>query len=124
MRWFLDIFRNLRLVWRLIWDHRVPLLLKIAVIFSLGYLAWPFDLLKDFGVPFIGRVDDVIVLALASIIFVRLSPPQIVREHREAIWGKSFSEGGKVTEADYEVLDGDKSQNARGDSPKNEDRSV
>lgn len=108
MRRLLDSVKNFRLVWRLFWDGRVPLLLKLAMPMSLSYLAWPLDLIRDFsGVPLVGRVDDFIILALASIIFVRLSPPQIVREHREAIWGASLNEGDKVTEGEYRVLNDD-----------------
>jgi uncharacterized membrane protein YkvA (DUF1232 family) len=73
---------------------------------SLSYLAMPFDLIKDF-IPIIGRFDDLIILALATLIFVRLSPIQIVKEHREAIWGASLNEGDKITEGEYQVLSDD-----------------
>ena len=106
MRRILDVVKNFRLVWRLFWDQRVPLLLKLAVPMSLGYLALPFDLLKDF-IPIVGRFDDFIVIALAAMIFVRLAPPQIVREHREAIWGSTLHEGDKVTEGEYRILNDD-----------------
>ena len=98
MRRLLDSVKNFRLEWRLFWDGRVPLLLKLAMPVSLSYLAWPLDLIRDFsGVPLVGRVDDFIILALASIIFVRLAPPQIVREHRNATWAASLTEGGKLS---------------------------
>lgn len=103
MRRILDSVKNFRLVWRLFWDGRVPLFLKLAMPMSLSYLAMPFDLIKDF-IPIIGRFDDLIILALATLIFVRLSPIQIVKEHREAIWGTSLNEGDKITEGEYQVL--------------------
>lgn len=106
MRRILDIVKNFRLVWRLFWDQRVPLILKMAIPMSLGYLALPFDLLKDF-IPVVGRLEDFIVIAIASLIFVRLAPAQIVREHREAIWGPEFKEGDKVTEGEYRVINDD-----------------
>ena len=103
MRRILDTVKNFRLVWRLFWDQRVPLILKLAIPMSLGYLALPFDLVKDF-IPVVGRIEDFIIIAIASLIFVRLSPPAIVREHREAIWGSSLREGDKVTEGEYRIL--------------------
>lgn len=106
MRRILDIVKNFRLVWRLFWDQRVPLILKLAIPMSLGYLALPFDLLKDF-IPVVGRIEDFIIIAIASLIFVRLAPAQIVREHREAIWGTSLREGDKVTEGEYRILNDD-----------------
>ena len=106
MRRILDIVKNFRLVWRLFWDQRVPLMLKLAIPMSLGYLALPFDLVKDF-IPVVGRIEDFIIIAIASLIFVRLSPPAIVREHREAIWGPGLREGDKVTEGEYRILNDD-----------------
>ena len=74
----------------------------------MGYLALPFDLLKDV-IPVVGRFDDLLILAIASLIFVRLAPPQIVREHRESIWGSGLKEGDKVTEGEYRILNDDDS---------------
>ena len=45
-----------------------------------------------------------IIIALASIVFVRLAPTQIVQEHRKAIWGSHLNEGDQVTEGEYEIL--------------------
>ena len=103
MRRLLDTPRNFRLAWRLLWDRRVPLLLKMFIPMSLSYLAMPLDLIRDF-IPVIGRFDDLIIVTLAMIIFIRLSPLQIVQEHREAIWGTRIAEGNKVTDAEYTVL--------------------
>lgn len=101
----------MRLIWRLLWDRRVPIMLKMAIPMSLTYLIWPIDFLRDrLGIPVLGQIDDFIVLTLACIIFVRLAPPLIVREHREAIWGPAFRESDQVTEGEYRILndeDGD-----------------
>lgn len=100
------IFRNIKLVWRLLWDRRVPLILKMFIPMSLSYLAMPFDLVRDY-LPVIGRFDDLIILTIATLVFVRLAPQQVVTEHREAIWGRSVNEGKNVTDADYRVLNDD-----------------
>ena len=106
MRKLLNIFRNIRLVWRLLWDRRVPLFVKMFIPISITYLALPFDLIRDFF-PVVGRADDVIILVIAMILFIRLSPLQIVQEHREAIWGTRVPEGDNVTEAAYKILNKD-----------------
>jgi len=51
----------------------------------------PVDLVFDY-LPFIGRVDDVAVLAFLLIapgvwLFIKLAPPDVVREHVSAIDG-------------------------------------
>ena len=113
MRRLLDTFKNIRLTWRLFWDSRVPIILKMAVPMSMSYVAWPIDLIRDFvGIPLLGRIDDLIIVSLAMIIFVRLSPPQIVQEHREAIWGAGLDEGDKVTEAEYRIIDEEEQEEA------------
>ncbi|MEE9198401.1 MAG: DUF1232 domain-containing protein [Dehalococcoidia bacterium] len=114
MRRLLDTPKNIRLVWRLLWDRRVPLFLKMLIPMSLGYLAMPFDLIKDFF-PVVGRVDDLLILSIAFIIFVRLAPLQIVQEHREAIWGTRIPESEKVTDAEYQVLNEDDPEDREGE---------
>jgi uncharacterized membrane protein YkvA (DUF1232 family) len=113
MRRLLDTAKNIRLAWRLFWDSRVPLFLKLAVPLAMSYIAWPIDLIRDFvGIPLLGRIDDLVIFSLAIIIFVRLAPPQIVREHRESIWGTSLDEGDKVTEAEYRIVDEEEKEEA------------
>ena len=74
------IIRWLRLVWRLQWDKRVPIVLRALVPLAIVYVLSPYDLIKD-RVPVIGRFDDLIVLALAVLFLVKLSPQHVVDEH-------------------------------------------
>ena len=74
------IIRYLRLVWRLQWDKRVPIVLRALVPLAIIYVLSPYDLIKD-RVPVIGRFDDLIVLALAVLFLVKLSPQHVVDEH-------------------------------------------
>jgi uncharacterized membrane protein YkvA (DUF1232 family) len=71
----------LRLCARLMGDRRVPLGPKLIVIGALVYLISPLDLLPDLALPFLGQLDDVAVLWLASRALLRLSPPSVVAEH-------------------------------------------
>ena len=67
------IIRYLRLAWRLQWDKRVHIVLRAVVPIAIVYALSPLDLIKD-RVPIIGRFDDLIILALAVILLVKLSP--------------------------------------------------
>ena len=70
-----------RLVWRLTFDNRVSIFLRILVPLSLIYAISPIDLIKD-RVPFgIGRFDDLIILGLALLFLTKLAPKNIVDEH-------------------------------------------
>ena len=74
------IIRYLRLVWRLQWDKRVPIVLRAVVPMAIVYALSPYDLIKD-RLPIVGRFDDIIILALAVILLVKLSPQHVVDEH-------------------------------------------
>ncbi|MBM4436554.1 MAG: DUF1232 domain-containing protein [Actinobacteria bacterium] len=49
-----------------------------------AYLAAPVDLVSNF-VPVLGHVDDVIVVALALGLLVRLTPRRVIRDHLDAL---------------------------------------
>ena len=74
------VLRYTRLVWRLIFDRRVNLVLRALVPLSLLYVISPFDLVKD-SIPFLGRADDLIIVGLALLLLIKLSPRYIVDEH-------------------------------------------
>lgn len=75
---FLRLANYLRLFWRLLRDPRVSILLKLIPLAALVYGISPLDW-------FIPVVDDLVIACLAVYLFVELSPPEIVDEHRKAI---------------------------------------
>ncbi len=75
----------IRLFSRLLNDPRVPYHLKFFCYFSIFYFFFPLDLIKDFLFFGMGYVDDVLLLFFAFRKLVRDSPPEVVREHVEAI---------------------------------------
>ncbi len=79
-RFLPQIVRFLRLVWRLQWDRRVPIVLRALVPLAIVYAISPFDLVRD-RVPIVGRFDDFIILGLAVLFLVKLSPKHVVDEH-------------------------------------------
>jgi uncharacterized membrane protein YkvA (DUF1232 family) len=74
------IVRYFTLIWRLSCDKRVNILVRSLVPLALVYFVIPTDFVKD-RVPIIGRLDDIIVLGMALLLLVKLSPRHIVDEH-------------------------------------------
>jgi hypothetical protein len=68
---------RLKLILRLMRDPRVNPLLKLLPVGTLVYLIMP-DLA-------IGPIDDAVVIWLGSILFVELCPPEVVKEHTDAL---------------------------------------
>ena len=73
------IIRFCLLVWRLTFDKRVPLFLRALVPGALLYLIFPFDLLND-KIPVVGRLDDLLIIALAVLLLVKLAPRYVMDE--------------------------------------------
>ena len=69
-----------RLVFRLLLDRRVPLITKLILPAAIVYLVSPIDFFPHVVLPF-GRLDDILALIIAPILFVALSPRQVVLEH-------------------------------------------
>ena len=69
-----------RLVFRLLLDRRVPLITKLILPAAIVYLVSPIDLFPDVVFPF-GRLDDIIALIIAPVLFIALSPRRVVLEH-------------------------------------------
>ena len=100
---FVNLYQQVRLIGRLLADRRVNFLLKLLPIGALVYLVVPTDLL-----PLI-PVDDALVLYLGGTLFITLCPPDIVREHQDAIRnldkkGNAQSEPDDVIDAEFQEL--------------------
>jgi uncharacterized membrane protein YkvA (DUF1232 family) len=76
-----SVIRFARLVWRLTWDKRVPIVLRALVPLAILYFLSPLDLIRD-RIPILGRFDDLIVLGLALLLLVKLSPQSVLDEHQ------------------------------------------
>ena len=69
----MSIFRDVATAWRLLWDPKVPFILKMLLPGAAAlYWFWPLDLLP--GLVF----DDVAILLLALRAFVQLAPHEAV----------------------------------------------
>lgn len=106
------LIKQARLAWRLLNDGRVPGWVKAIPFAALLYFLSPIDLIPDWALPGLGEVDDVVLLVLALKMFVDLSPPGIVREHLEDLFGARSAAhpagdtpGGPTIDGTYRVLD-------------------
>jgi len=75
----------IKLSTRLLKDKRVPFYLKLFVYGAILYILSPFDLLPDFLVPFLGFFEDIIIAILCLTGLVKLSPPEVVKQHVKAV---------------------------------------
>ena len=75
-----NVIRNIRLVWRLVRDGRVPVWAKSVVAVAVAYLIFPLDFLPDYILG-LGQLDDVTVIVLCFRLFLSLCPPALVQEH-------------------------------------------
>ncbi|MBL8290066.1 MAG: DUF1232 domain-containing protein [Rubrivivax sp.] len=53
-----------RLLWRALRHPRAPGWLKVGTLAIVAYVLWPVDLVPDF-IPFLGAVDDIVLVPLA-----------------------------------------------------------
>ena len=80
-RYWLKTLQEIRLVWALMRDPRVPGYLKLLPGFFLVYLLVPFDLVPGF-IPVLGQLDDIALLLLLVPLFIRLAPDELVEEYK------------------------------------------
>jgi uncharacterized membrane protein YkvA (DUF1232 family) len=64
---------------RLLTDPRVPLRAKLLLVAAIGYLLMPFDFVPDF-IPWLGQLDDVVVVAIAAAYVARSAGREVVAE--------------------------------------------
>ncbi len=76
----LYIFRNeVVTLWRAFRHPRTPLVFKAAMAFVVLYLLSPIDLIPDF-IPFVGWIDDLVLVPLMVSVIVKLLPLEVTAE--------------------------------------------
>ncbi len=93
--------RNLRLVWRLLNDARVPIFPKLIIPAAILYILSPIDLLPDLILG-LGQLDDIAIVLLGISFFIEMCPPAIVQEHRRALGDPRAT----ADDADQDVIEG------------------
>jgi len=89
LRWLkrlaLDLPRNLKLAYCLMFDERVPTAQKAALAGALVLVASPATVLVPRKMPLIGELDAVALSVLATQAFISAVSEEIVAEHRMLI---------------------------------------
>jgi uncharacterized membrane protein YkvA (DUF1232 family) len=103
-----DLARYLRLVWKLLRDGRVPGWVKALPVLGFLYLLSPIDLVPGWLVPGLGQLDDLGVILLSLKLLVDLSPPALVDQYRNQLFGQQpdpSPDNEDAIDASYRVVD-------------------
>lgn len=82
-QWARNLKRDILTLYLAARDRRVPWYAKLVAGFVVAYALSPIDLIPDF-IPVLGYLDDLILLPLGIALAVRLIPPDLLEEHRQA----------------------------------------
>lgn len=66
--------------WRLFRDPRTPLMTKLLFGAAFGYVVSPIDILPDISIPFVGHLDDIIVVPFLIWIGMQWVPASLLSE--------------------------------------------
>lgn len=64
-------------------DPRVPRIVQILALMLVAYAFSPIDLIPDF-IPVLGYLDDLLLIPLGIALLIRMIPPAVMRDCREA----------------------------------------
>jgi len=82
--------REIAIYRRVLRDSRTPLLARAFLALAVGYLLLPFDLIPDF-IPVLGQLDDALIVPGLVLLALRLTPPELLAEHRAAVQADASS---------------------------------
>jgi uncharacterized membrane protein YkvA (DUF1232 family) len=81
--WARTIKRDVHALYLAARDPRTPWYAKALAVCVAGYALSPIDLIPDF-IPVVGYLDDAILVPLGILAVVKMIPPEVMAEHREA----------------------------------------
>ncbi|MGE7943781.1 YkvA family protein [Lysinibacillus xylanilyticus] len=64
-------------------DPRTPWYAKLVAMFVVAYAFSPIDLIPDF-IPVLGYLDDLIIVPFGIILALKLIPPHVIEDNKEA----------------------------------------
>lgn len=83
-RLFRDLPRQVKLTYCLLFDERVPVASKVAVLAALGLIITPFVNLPEW-IPVVGEMDVLALTLVATRLFVGSAPREVVEEQEHLI---------------------------------------
>jgi uncharacterized membrane protein YkvA (DUF1232 family) len=86
-RLFRDLPRQVKLAYCLLFDERVPVVNKAAVVGALALIITPFVNLPEW-IPVLGEMDVLALTLVATRLFIGSVPPQVVEEQERLIKGR------------------------------------
>ena len=99
-----------RLIFRLMMDRRVPFWQKLFLPLAVAYVILPIDFVPDF-LLFLGRIDDLLALALAGLMLILLAPRDVLMElagspaNRSGGGANPAPNAKNTIDGEYRVLD-------------------
>ncbi len=81
--WARSFKRDVVALWIAARDGRTPTLAKVTAAAVAAYALSPIDLIPDF-IPVLGYLDDLLIVPLGIMLAVKLIPPALMIEFREA----------------------------------------
>ena len=79
-----DLPRQIKLAYCLLFDERVPVVNKMAVLAALGVIVTPFVNLPEW-IPVVGEMDVLALTLVATRLFIGSAPPAVVEEQERYI---------------------------------------
>ncbi|MCS7259860.1 MAG: DUF1232 domain-containing protein [Anaerolineae bacterium] len=99
------LLREIFLIVRLMFDHRVPLWVKFIPLLTVLYILSPIDLSPD-PILGLGQLDDTLTLLIALNLFLALCPREVVEQLRHGFKRKNAPDSeAEVIDTTYRVLD-------------------
>jgi len=86
--WARRIKRDVVALYIAAWDPRTPWYAKGIALAVAAYALSPIDLIPDF-IPVLGYLDDLLLLPLGILLAIRLIPPHLMSEFRQAAESRS-----------------------------------
>lgn len=90
-QWAATLRQNTYALWLAARDPRVPWIAKLVLAVVVGYALSPIDLIPDF-IPVLGYLDDLLLLPLGIALAIRLIPPTVWQQCRDAARNRLASE--------------------------------
>ena len=76
------IVQNGYLLYLIVRNPKTPWYTRLLMFIPLAYVLFPMDIISDF-LPFLGQLDDFVILRYGYLVLFKMIPPMILEESRE-----------------------------------------